>query len=320
MNEKVFRTTEELIHLLSERGVSFDDPQAKGRAKKYLQREGYYNLINGYNDMFLADPKGNQYKPGTTVDEIYALYSFDRQLRQIFFESILSVETNTKSLIAYEFSKAHGHKNYLVTSNFKCDSPRSLKQSSKLIGELYQVISSRGSDPSISHYLTFHGYVPLWVLNNIMTFGAMSKFYSLMLQKERQQISKTFRISDDVFENFLLYLSKIRNFCAHGNRIYCFRTQSPLADTPLHANMDITRSPKGEYICGKRDLFACMIALKYLLSSGDYNLMSDRIQRALSSLEKRLHIIDIKGVRNAMGFPDDWIEIKATETTYDAAK
>ena len=38
-----------------------------------------------------------------------------------------------------------------------------------------------------------YGYLPLWVLNNILTLGTISKFYSLMKQNERQTISKIFR-------------------------------------------------------------------------------------------------------------------------------
>ena len=37
-----------------------------------------------------------------------------------------------------------------------------------------------------------YGYLPLWVLNNILTLGTISKFYSLMKQNERQTISKIF--------------------------------------------------------------------------------------------------------------------------------
>ena len=314
MTEKVFRTTDELIQLLAERGVSFEGPNAKGMAKKHIQREGYYNLINGYSDIFLTHPKSDQYKAGTTVDEIYALFLFDRQLRQVFFENILSVETNIKSLIAYEFSKAHGHKNYLVNSNFKNDSQKALKQSSELIGDLYKAMSYRASDPSIKHYMTEHGYVPLWVLNNIMTFGVMSKFYSLMLQKERQNVAKIFHVSDDVLENFLLYLSKIRNFCAHGNRLYCFRSQNPLVDTHLHADICIPLSSKGEYTYGKRDLYACLIALRYLLSDNDFNRMCNRIKSSLRKLEKKLTVLDIRTVMNSMGFPENWVEIKTKKS------
>ena len=83
-----------------------------------------------------------------------------------------------------------------------------------------------------------------------------------MQQQERQEISKTFHLSDNELENLLTYISSIRNFCAHGNRLYCYRSKRPLFDTQLHESMGIEKSEKGEYIYGKRDLFAVMISLK----------------------------------------------------------
>ena len=64
-----------------------------------------------------------------------------------------------------------------------------------------------------------YGYLPLWVLNNILTLGTISKFYSLMKQNERQTVSKIFRLSDNELESILTYVSSVRNFSAHGNPV-----------------------------------------------------------------------------------------------------
>ncbi len=96
----------------------------------------------------------------------------------------------------------------------------------------------------------------MWVLNNILTLGTISKFYSLMKQNERQTISKIFRLSDNELESILTYVSSVRNFNAHGNRLFCYRSKRPLCNTRLHSQMGIERNLSGEYICGKRDLFS----------------------------------------------------------------
>lgn len=106
--DKTFKTFDEQVALLKSRGVEFKTPMSKSFAKKILQRENYYNLINGYKDLFLLKGVSEEtFKEGTTVDEIYALYSFDRELRQIFLEYILRIENNVKTLIAYYFSKKY---------------------------------------------------------------------------------------------------------------------------------------------------------------------------------------------------------------------
>lgn len=215
MNQKPFKTHEQLIELLETRGIDFSAPDSKSFAKKKLQRIGYYNLINGYSSLFLENEESNKYKQGTTIKEICNLYLFDQKLREIFLRNILPLEVNIKSLIAYYFPKAHPGTYYLTYNNFDTTRRDANKNITSLIADIQRQLAGRCSDPSISHYLKKYGYVPLWVLNNILTLGTISKLYSLMQQKERQEISKTFHLSDKELENILTYISSVRNFCAH---------------------------------------------------------------------------------------------------------
>ena len=310
MEEKVFKPLDDLVDLLKQRGIDIPDASSRDYAKRVLEKNGYYNLINGYNKLFL-DPASDvvKYLPGTTMKEINDLYQFDRVLRHIFFRYILEAETHIKSLIAYYFSEAHGHKNYLVYTNFNTALKDSESKITNLIAEIQKQLASRSSDPSIAHYLKVHGYVPLWVLNNILTLGTISKFYSLMLPQERQWVSRNFGIMDKELENALAYISTVRNFCAHGNRLYCFRTKKPLSTTTYHSQLNIAQNSNGEYLKGKRDLFACVIALKTLLSNNDFKRMSKELYRAIGTLDKKLCILSREQILNEMGFPNNWREL-----------
>lgn len=306
MAEKVFKTHSELIDLLSQRGMVFSSPRSKGIAKKTLQREGYYNLINGYKDMFLTSSDAENFLPGTTIEEFVALYNFDRDLREIFLKRILKVETNVKSLIAYTFPQRYGHKNYLIYTNFETSIKNASRQVTSLISDIQRQIANRVNDPSIKHYLSTHGYIPLWVVNNILTLGTVSKFYSLMKQNDKQQVSIVFKVSEKELESCLFYLSKIRNFCAHGNRLYCYRSQTPLIDLPAHSSAQIPKSQGEEYLYGKRDLFASLIALRTLIAKNDFAEMKKDIKKAIRKLSRCLKVIDESKVLDKMGFPADW--------------
>lgn len=306
MNEKPFKTHDQLIELLQSRGIDFSLPDSKSFAKKKLQRIGYYNLINGYSTLFWKDEQKDAYKAGTTINEIYNLYLFDQKLREIFLHNILPLEINIKSLIAYYFPQAHPETHYLTYDNFDTTRKDANKNITSLIAEIQKQIAGRCSDPSISHYLKNYGYVPLWVLNNILTLGTISKFYSLMQQKERQEISKTFHLSDNVLENILTYISSIRNFCAHGNRLYCYRSKRPLIDTTLHQSMELDKSEKGEYIYGKRDLFAIMIAMKLTISNREFRRLVKEIDIALKNLYSYTSVLTEDTILNSMGFPKNW--------------
>ena len=320
MNDKPFKTFDELIELLSIRGIDIKTSEAKVYAKNILIRHGYYNVINVYKNLFLdktfhpiSDTETGcliepieKYKEGTTINEIYALYEFDRAIRNLFLKYILKIETHVKNLIAYYFSMEYGHNNYLRYNNFNNNVSNAPTKITELIAEIQRQISSRSNDPSISHYLTHYGYVPLWVLNNILTFGTISKFYSLMKTSERSAIAKNFSILDKELESELFYISTVRNFCAHGNRLYCYRTKHPLINTSQHDFFEIEKNSNNEYINGKRDLFAAYIAMKQLLPANDYKTLKRKISENLYHLRKKLVVIKIEDVLSEMGFPKNW--------------
>ena len=312
MSDKVFKSLDELIELLKDRGVDIYDDESKKFAKTRLQQEGYYSLINGYKNLFLINTentKNDQYKPGTTVNEIYALFIFDQSLREIFLRNILKVERNIKCLIAYDFPQKYSHNNYLLYKNFDLTKKDSSKNVTSMLSDIQHQISQRNSDPSIRHYLNTYGYVPLWVLNNILSLGQISKFYFNMKQKDRQEISKRFKIMDSELETHLKYLTAIRNCSAHNNRLYCFRSHDVMVNTKYHKELKI--SFEKEYAQGKRDLFAAVISLKILLPTIEFNQFIADIDTTINTLESQLKVLKISDVLNEMGFPANWKEIKS---------
>lgn len=311
LSDKIFKTHDELISLLISRGVDISTGEAKRFAKTRLQHEGYYNLINGYKKLFLINQQSDAYKPGTTVNEIYALFVFDQRLREIFLRYILEVERNIKCLIAYEFPQKYGHDNYLLYKNFDLCKKDSHKNIISMLSDIQHQIASRGSDPSIRHYLDTYGYIPLWVLNNILSFGQISKFYFNMKQMDRQSISRTFKIMDHELETLLKYLTAIRNSCAHNNRLYCFRSHDVMIDTKYHVNLKIPKDR--EYENGKRDLFAAVIALKILLPSREFKQMIEEISIAIEEVKGSLKVLKIEDILSEMGFPSNWKKIKSMQ-------
>lgn len=72
---KEFKTLEEQIELLKTRNILFNDEES---TRKILLHNNYYNIINGYKDLFLDTNNPTVYKQNTTFEEIYSLYEFDR--------------------------------------------------------------------------------------------------------------------------------------------------------------------------------------------------------------------------------------------------
>lgn len=310
MTDKTFKTYDEQLDILEKRGIDFSKRRERKKCKNIIQRIGYYKLINGYKAPFLDRSSSEEkYLNGTEIGEIYALYAFDQSLREIFLRYILRVETNIKTLIAYTISENYGHDNYLLYKNFNTAKRNASKDIPDVISDLNQSISKNCNDPCIKHYLQTYGYVPLWVLNNVLTLGNISRLYSIMKTPDRQNISRVFKVTDDILESFLYTLSIVRNFCAHGNRLYCIRTKRPLTDTNIHANLRIKKSASNEFVCGKRDLFSAVIALRYLISVREYKYFQSELNGAINKLSDKLRVISIDKILLAMGFPNNWKDI-----------
>lgn len=320
---KEFKTIDEQINLLISRGIVIQDID---NTKKLLITNNYYNIINGYKDLFLDE--NNNYIKGTTFEEIFALYDFDRSLREILLKYILKIENTLRALISYNFSKYHGNDNYLKIDSFETLSNTNANANTQLkrieyIQELIIKIQQKtanaiGTKEYIKHYMLNYGFVPLWVLINVFSFGELSKFLELMKQNERVEVSKYFNCKEKELIQFVKIINYYRNLCAHDERIY--NTKVPrylyIKDCKYHKLLNIDKE-NDMYSKGKSDLFALIISFKYLLSEDDFNTLINKILGRILSLEKHLYTKSITDIFNIINFPSNWKEIKSPKSTRD---
>ena len=73
-------------------------------------------------------------------------------------------------------------------------------------------------------------------------------------------------------------------------------------------NIPRTSQSKNEYVYGKRDLFAAVLAMKTLLSDMDFKKILKEISNALNIFRPRMRVIEEKQLLSYMGFPEDWRE------------
>ena len=316
---KEFKTIDEQIELLKSRGLKFENEEL---AKQILLNNSYYNIINGYKTPFIKSGTKDEFNNDTTFEEIYALYNFDKSIKDIFLEYILKVENKLRSLIAYYFSMFHGNDNYLTINSFDNlynnnqasleKKQQRIKNIQNLIGIIHKDIADNlNSKAYIQHYMLEYGFIPPWVLVNILSFGKLSRFLELMQQKERVLISQNFNISDNDLIQYVKMLAYFRNLCAHDDRIYNANLPKYLyiPDNDIHAQLNIPKNNE-MYAYGKNDLFALLICLKLMLDKDDFNTLCNKVFGRIKSLEKKLFSISIGNIIYVMNFPIEWRKIK----------
>ena len=306
MNNKEFKNLDEQIAIMEHKGMTVND---KEHAKEVLMRENYF-FLNGYRHIFLKSVTDKKFIPGTTFEELYSLFLFDRSFRNIIFKNLLVIENNIKSIISYQLSKKYGYKEseYLKSKNFTSNPERS-RQVQDLIKKMKRQVRVNAKQHSAtSHYVNNYGYIPLWILVKVLSFGIVGELYAILKKDDQDQIADLYHLEVDTLITYLPILSNYRNLCAHEDIVFENRTQRSIDDTLYHSLLKIEKMD-GEYIYGKTDLFALLIIIKQMISASEFKLLINEINYELAILEGKLKTIRISKVLHEIGFPTNFKDL-----------
>ncbi len=303
---KPFLTYEQqLVKLRDEKHIVIAD-EAGTLCK--LQQVGYYSLVSGYKHLFRL-PAQKIYKDGTAFEELVSLYEFDEALRELFLHYLLHIERHVRSLLSYYFTEKYGEAQsaYLLKTNYNY--VRKHQQGiDRLVHELQKLTLTTQHSYIAYQQNTYHN-VPLWVLVNALTFGTLSKMYFFFPFDLQSKVSKNFaHVNEKQLGQFLAVMTKFRNVCAHNERLFSYRSKDEIPDMELHAKLGIPKG-RGLYQCGKNDLFAVVIAFRYLLPKQEFLVFKRALTTQIDNFLKSTTHISEEELLHAMGFPANWKKI-----------
>lgn len=310
METKIFKTLDEQIEILKNKNLVIDNEEY---AKEVLLRENYF-FLNGYRLPLMKSKDNKVFIEGVKFEELYSLLLFDRKLRNIVFKNILIIENNLKSVISYQLSLKYGYKekNYLNPNNFNTSGDKR-RQVNDLLAKMKRQIKNNASQHSAtSHYLNNYGYIPLWVLVKVLSFGIVSELFSILKKEDQYAVVDVYGLDIKTFLDYLPILSNYRNLCAHEDILYDNRTNRVIEDTRYHKELNIPIM-NNEFIYGKNDLFALIIIIKSMLKDNEVNDFMLEIKNALDNLEYNLRSIPINKILDRMGFPENFMDIVSIE-------
>lgn len=309
-SEKIFKTLDEQVDILKSKGLIIDDVD---KAKEILLRENYF-FLSGYRHLFMDGSHSSKFIAGTKFEELHAMFLFDRAMRNIFFKWILVVENNFKSIISYILSKKYGFKDreYLNPKNFTQDSMKQ-RQVRDILNKMRRQIRINGREHSATmHYINNYGYIPLWILVKVLSFGIMAEFYGILRDEEQSTIADFYKCDVETLVTYLSIVANYRNICAHEEVLFNHQTQKSIPDSKYFQHLDIP-VVDNEYQFGKNDLFALVLIMKRLLSKDEFIDIVNEISYEVSKLDGKVNTIGIEKILNSCGFPIDWEEIANLE-------
>ncbi len=298
---KKFLTYEEQINLLKEKNLYINDEE---EAINCLKRYSYYSLICGYKEIFKIEKNGN-YRNDACFDNIELLYVFDSYMRNAFLKNLINFEKHIKSLYAYAFCELYGdsQSDYLNANNYNYNH-KNQDAINEYLSIVNGILSHSDKYPNINYNIQTYGSVPYWILIQSLTFGNISKLYSVSNPKLQSKVAREFKdIYSNQLSDILNVLTKFRNVCAHGERFYNYKTQKSLPDLPFHSQI------KGKYNIAKNDLFNVCICLKYVIPKNDFKIFIDNFYEASNIVFEGLGVYYTNRILESMGFPNDWNEL-----------
>ena len=220
------------------------------------------------------------------------------------------IENQLKSVVSYQLSKRYGYrdKDYLNIKNFTKDKFKSRRVKDIIEKMKRQVRNNGAHHMATQHYLSNYGYIPMWVMVKVLSFGIVCELYSILKTEDQVSVADMFGVNTSYMESFLPILSNYRNLCAHEDIVYDHRTEKGIVNTPYHEKLGIPVMDD-EYIYGKDDIFSVFIIFKYLLRADDFRLMMREINYEIEKLNGVINTIPIAKILDRMGIPDNYMDL-----------
>lgn len=308
---KPFKTLEEQIVILEERGLTIND---KSKAKRYLLEHSYYKVINVYSKFFQKTE--NVYLKNATFEEIRLVHIFDTELKSILFKYLIECEKHFKSIVSYRFSEYYRDVPlaYLKTTSYDDENLLQLANSISILSNIIsnQIRSKKAN--AIKHYNSNHNDIPLWVLIDNLTFGQTVHIYTHFDKKLKNNIAKDLAyylesnlnkkivVEPKELQNMLFNLIDIRNCVAHNNKLFHFKCKNNLTYSEfLHSPAHIKKNQS------RQDLYSNLVTMQLFLDKGQYALLHNTLLKRAKNLNNKLISINIDLILTPLGFPIDWV-------------
>ncbi|HEY5894836.1 MAG TPA: Abi family protein [Chthoniobacterales bacterium] len=223
--EKPALSFEAQADLLISRGLEADRDQLIRR----LRATSYFRL-SGYLYPFRV-PGADELRPGTTLDQIWKLYNFDQRLRTLLLDAIEAIEVHVRTQLAYHFAHDFGPFAYHEAGNFPNLSREGFTLWQRKLEDQVQR-SLKSHEEFLVHFFNKYGdehtRPPIWMLVELMDFGATLTFFRGVNDDIKKRIATESGMPDRVLQSWLLSLNTVRNRCAHHLRLWNWQLGNPV--------------------------------------------------------------------------------------------
>lgn len=236
--DKLAYSSSDLVRLMQSRGLLIPDTQ---KAERHLNLVGYYRLM-GYGNYFFDSAK-QKFRTGTTYEDIWRTYKFDRKLRLLSLDAIERIEVAIRTSMSNEMSLTHGSHWFMNTSLFKYPT-----DSNEFCSALKRELNKKNE--ITTHYYSkydFPDLPPSWMIMECISMGTWLKALRNLNQVEQKRISSRLGINNISLISWGNSLSWVRNVCAHHGILWNRVNTRPPKVPPAHMNYPSIAGKEASY-------------------------------------------------------------------------
>ncbi|MFK4857094.1 Abi family protein [Lactococcus petauri] len=321
MSTKHFLTYTQQMQLMNRKNVLISNPEF---AKEILSTISYYNLINGYKDIFETYFDDNdeleKYSEKVTIEKLHQVHLIDNAFNNLLFKYIIYIENTLKTKIAYNVANKIGIKQEDYLSHSKYVSTPHLKRE-VVINKVATELQGNKNNHSVQHYKDNHPFIPPWIAVKALFFGTTINWYKVLSLEIKNNIATDyFRLTNlqsteeqkELFITILKLLHEYRNNMAHGSRTFLSNVSCELSKNILFNSIPpgvLTDEEFKEGI-GQKDLFAVILSIALLINDP---LLFERYIIDLTAItinyDSMDHTFSPKGnIYKTLNIPENFIE------------
>ena len=305
-NDKFFLTyNQQMKKLRNDKGIICSGSMHKN----ILIRAGYFNIINGYKNPFISGRNGNHiYISGTTIEQLQAVKLFDEKLRSFLLRYITQVEEETRTLAGYKFDECNNNGEITWYSTDAYSPNKTLQEKMSVISRAYNELSKSQLD-YVTFYMNNHKQIPTWIMFKVVNFSTFIDLVRYSKIDVSHSLCHLYGLEDEdgrpnvkLLIGSLHWMRKIRNSCAHNERVYCIlRRDNHRTNTGRILEKYFNMLGAGYVRDLEQRIFDLILYFKYFLPHREYKQFITELKSMLQNLQQKIHPHAFEYVRGQMG-------------------
>ena len=252
----------------------------------------------------------DNFRPGTTFQQVMDLYVFDKRLRLLFLDAIERVEVALRVdialLIGLRDPWAHRDPAQLHGNFTKKVNPLHGQTDYKRWLERLDGTFDRSKEEFVKHFKRKYAgdQPPIWIAIELWDFGMLSVFLSGMQIADREALASRYGLPvHTLLTSWVRNINNVRNMCAHHGRLWN-RSPADQATPPKRGQvpmLDHLAANKGS----QSRIYATAAALQFLLRTIN---PSSSWGKRLSAHLQSFPTTAVSNIAQA-GFPEGWTDL-----------